>query len=589
MKTLTCDFVRKFVNEKRLRPAEYDFDNEIMPILSERPRFSQVVDLLTRMSVIVPDNTFSDKYTHHYFIHCHALNDGLIAAVAICNMIYSKYAYEVGDYLVDRSKSSNVSVVPNQVNIRMFPPIFTELNSECNDDEVTEDNEQQYDSDANLFLYHKSNPSEIFRFDNEGIRICFVIYSDEMIREELENSANNPIGNEKLFLPAYQAAEQLHYTYLNIPEDNVDDITCYIIDQIEKNGYSYKDSVKKHIQLLAKHPFVRNEYQAVAAIKNVLNTHIEMFGGMRILQPMDFREYTYERKKSSCSVGGNAHLIGLEKELEVVNGAVNLLEFDLERERRGLTSDLSGCNMVFAGQPGTAKTTVAREFARVLAERGIIPGRENFKECAKSDIVGQYVGHTAKKVDSLFQEIASKGGGVIFFDEIYTLAEKNCTCYDTEAINCITQNMENYRSKVFCIFAGYENKMNEFINANPGLSSRISTTVRFETYDDETLCRIFDSIVKENKFVITGEYKDVVKNFFSRLRTVRGKNFGNGREARNLFENVKRLTASRIFNGKKPTKSMLSSIAAEDVSAAAEEMLSAVINSRENEMKAIGF
>lgn len=91
-----------------------------------------------------------------------------------------------------------MSAIPNQVNIRMFPPIFVEQNTECSDDEVLEDDEQQCDCDANLFLYHKSNPSEIFRFDNEGIRICFVIYSDEMIREEIENSANNPIGSEML-------------------------------------------------------------------------------------------------------------------------------------------------------------------------------------------------------------------------------------------------------------------------------------------------------------------------------------------------------------------------------------------------------
>ena len=588
MKTLTCDFVRKFESEKRLRPAEFDFDNEIMPIIKERPRFYEVVDLINRMSLIIPDDTFSDKYTNHYFIHCHSLNDGLVAAVAICNMIYSKYAYEIGDYLVDRSRPFNTGMMPNQMNVKMFPPIFIEQIAECSDDDSSDD-EQQDDCNANLFLYHKSNPAEIFRFDNEGIRVCFVIYADEMIKEELENVAHNPFGSEKSFLSPAQAAEQLHYTYINISDDNVEDIMCYIVDQIEKNGFQYKDSVKKHIRSLAKHPSVRNEYQAVAAIKNVLNTHIEMFGGMRILQPMDFREYTYENKKNSCSVGDRAHLVGLEKELEIVNGAVNLLEFDLERERRGLTSNVSGCNMVFAGQPGTAKTTVAREFARVLAERGFIPGKDSFRECAKSDIVGQYVGHTAKKVDSLFQDIASKGGGVIFFDEIYTLSENNCTSFDTEAVNCITQNMENYRSKVFCIFAGYEDKMAKFINANPGLSSRISTTVKFENYNDETLCRIFDSIVKENQFVITGEYQDIVKNFFGRLRKARGENFGNGREARNLFENAKRFTASRILNVRKPSKAMLSSITAEDISAAAEEMLSSVIDSEKNKMKAIGF
>lgn len=244
--------------------------------------------------------------------------------------------------------------------------------------------------------------------------------------------------------------------------------------------------------------------------------------------------------------------------------------------------------MVFAGQPGTAKTTVAREFAKVLAERGIIPSTENFRECRKSDIVGQYVGHTAQKVDSLFQELHSKGGGVIFFDEIYTLSEKNNTSFDTEAINCITQNMENYRSSVFCIFAGYRGKMSDFINSNPGMSSRITTTINFATYDNSALCNIFDSIIRKNKFTVIGEYHDEINSFFDKLREMKGDNFGNGREARNLFDNAKRCAANRVISSKRLTKSMLSIITSEDIRTAAEEITASLIEEK-SKSSPIGF
>ena len=396
------------------------------------------------------------------------------------------------------------------------------------------------------------------------------------------------MGRKRISPP--QAAEQLHYTYIDIPDETSHHMARYITDQLEKNGFviNKSDSIRKNIIKLANHPSVQNEYQAVAAIKNVMNTHLELFGQMPVLNSIDFHNYTCTRKTIKSSVGKENVLVGLENELRLVNGAVNLLAYDIERMKRGLVSTVSGCNMVFAGQPGTAKTTIAREFATVLAERGIIPSIENFRECRKSDIVGQYVGHTAQKVDSLFQELHNSGGGVIFFDEIYTLSEKHSTCFDTEAINCITQNMENYRSSIFCIFAGYRQKMSDFINSNPGLSSRITTTINFSTYDNAALCKIFDSIIKKNKFTVEGNYYNEINAFFDKLREKKGENFGNGREARNLFDNAKRCAANRISTEKRPTKKMLSVITSEDIKIASEEIIASLIEN-ESRYNPIGF
>lgn len=581
MKFLGAEFARKFKKEKRLRPGDYDFINEIYPSLKERPRFKQVTDLIETLDRGVSDKVFSDSYTNHYFIHCHTLNDGLTAAVAICNMIYKKYIYEIGDYLVDMGNSGCDAPVVVNASIKMLSSAIMDNSCENFEDETEIEDEDELN--AGVFLYNETSLSDIFAYDSAGIRICFVIYAEDKIKHD-EELMPKGLFHTPASLPPQQAAMQLHYTYINIPADKRSEIAEIITDQITRNGFNC-ENVKKQIKALSQHPLITDEYKAVAAAKHIINTHIQSFNSLEYMLPIDFRDYVQvETKKTGDKFG----LVGLENELRIVKGTANSLAFDIERRNRGLTNDISGCNMIFAGQPGTAKTTMAREFAKILADKFIIPGIENFRECKKSDIVGQYVGHTAKKVDDMFKELADKGGGVIFFDEIYTLSEKNSTCYDTEAINCITQNMENYRTKVFCIFAGYENKMKEFIEANPGLSSRISTSVKFMPYDDDTLCKIFESMVKADNFVISGEYYDTIKDFFNKLRAIRKDNFGNGREARNLFENAKRFTANRVMQQKKTTKQQLSVITSEDITSAVNETLESMITG-EKKMNAIGF
>ncbi len=583
MNHLSSEYARKFKKERRLSPGEYDFDGVIYPALKERNRFSQVISLIDNIGNGVSDNVFSNSYTNHYFIHSNSLNDGLVAAVAICNMIYSKYTYEIGDYLVNLTSPCTPESAVINANVNILPAILGD-NGFPGNEEIEEEAE---DTDAGVFLYSDAAHNDIVAYDSAGIRVCFVIYAEEEIKSANEMMMNSMPPRKACSRSARQAAAQLHYTYINIPADKKEEIVDIVTEQFVKSGFAC-DNVKKQIKALSNHPLITDEYQAVAAAKHIINNHIQYCGSISYMVPVDFDDYVQvntDNKKAQMKT----KLIGLEKELGIVNGAVNSLAFDIERKNKGLTNDISGCNMIFSGQPGTAKTTTAREFAKILADRTIIPGIENFRECKKSDIVGQYVGHTAKKVDDLFKELDEKGGGVIFFDEIYTLSEKNNTCYDTEAINCITQNMENYRSKIFCIFAGYENKMKEFVDANPGLSSRISTNVKFKPYDDDTLCEIFESIVKGENFSIIGGYKDTLKDYFKELRKLRGDNFGNGREARNLFENAKRYTANRIMPEKKITKQMLSVMTSDDIRYAAEEILGSVITSAADKMSPIGF
>ena len=588
MKTLTTDFLKKLSETNSIRPAEYDLMREIFPIMEERPRFANVMRFCRCVLCSLDRSTFSDKYTNHYFIHAYSANDALLAAVAICNTIYEKYDYVIGDRLVDISSGgvvfplaafagngmcASVMVSPEQIT----PDGFSD---DCDNEDKREDN-------ASLFWYERSTPDSLTAYDADGVQVCFVLYADELIEKYKKEAGDSIFGSGINILPPRQAAAELHYTYIDIPKESSDELRVFITDYFNKKGFG-TSRVKKLVAALSERGCIKSEYHAASVCRCIMNRHLYRYAECGELDAEDFSDYLAVKSKAVRADKKDMKLIGLDKELKRICGAVNMLEFDRERYRRGLSYELSGCNMVFAGQPGTAKTSAAREFASMLMDRGIITDKANFRECRKSDIVGQFVGQTAKKVDDLFSELDSIGGGVIFFDEIYTLSENDSTCYDKEAINCITQNMENYRSSVFCIFAGYENKMKYFLESNPGLSSRVTANIIFAPYDNELLCRIFKNMVKSSNFVIREDCDSILNSFFGRLRELRGSNFGNGREARNLFENTKRIMADRVLAGRSISKASLMNITPDDISMAAKEILGSDIGGRKP-VRTIGF
>lgn len=553
-----------------LCPGEYDF-GKLLSVMKERSRFGGVVNLIDKIRAFMSRKAVSDLFTHHYFIHSNSFNDGLAAAVAIYYAIAEKYDYDIGDNIVNRSDPRNYPRSERS----MLPYIGV-----ADDDQPS------------VFIFQRSQKNILSDFDRCGIKIGFIIYSDDMdLADFILIDGEEEAAVHKL-PEARQIAAELHYTYVDIPADCDKMLALYISDFFVRNGFLISN-VKKQIKKLSELDCVRDEYTAVAAAKNVLNSHIEKLNELPKLMAADFLEYVGSNVPAAGtaapeSVGKN-RLIGLERERKELAGAINGLILNVKRQKAGAVNVPMGCNLVFAGSPGTAKTTLARMFAKSLAANGLIPSEENFKECRKSDIIGRYVGFTASMIDGMFSEMHQKGGGVIFFDEIYSLSEQDSSCYDKEAINCITQNIENYRSTVYCIFAGYKNKMKGFINSNPGLSSRISATILFDDYSNETLCEIFDSIVSSEEFVISGNYSKYLGKFFDRLREVRGENFGNGREVRNLFEGAKRIMASRVISADETSKKALSTIKAEEIKAAADNILASVIGDEEQHMQTIGF
>ena len=232
-------------------------------------------------------------------------------------------------------------------------------------------------------------------------------------------------------------------------------------------------------------------------------------------------------------------MIGLKNAKEVIETAVNYYKMrKLFRDEQGYAESPS-MHMVFTGNPGTAKTSVARLFAGIMRDNGLLSVGKLF-ELGRSDIVGKYVGWTADIVKKKFREAR---GSVLFIDEAYSLVDSSGSFGD-EAINTIVQEMENAREDTVVIFAGYPKEMKEFLKKNPGLRSRIAFHVPFDDYGTQELVSIAELIAKKRGSLFSDEAKEKLASVFDAAR--RSPDFGNGRYARNIVERAEMRRANRL-------------------------------------------
>jgi AAA+ superfamily predicted ATPase len=258
----------------------------------------------------------------------------------------------------------------------------------------------------------------------------------------------------------------------------------------------------------------------------------------------DMPTVTFKYDEAEDNGGGSVEelegLIGLTETKTTVTGILNYARARELYADAGIDKKLP-MHMIFTGNPGTAKTTVARLIARILSELGIIQNAE-LTEVGRADLVGQYVGWTATQVREVFEKA---DGGVLFIDEAYSLADgKNS--FGDEAINTIVQEMENRRDRVIVIFAGYPEEMGEFLNRNPGLRSRINFHVNFPDYSPAELYDILTLLTTQDGFYLADDVRDKVYPMLE--RAVRGKDFGNGRYVRNLLERALMRQATRLVS-----------------------------------------
>ena len=252
-------------------------------------------------------------------------------------------------------------------------------------------------------------------------------------------------------------------------------------------------------------------------------------------------------------------LEGLQRVKQQVNDWVDQIKAFKQREERGLAIPDVTYHMVFSGNPGTGKTTVARIMAEIYCALGIV-SEGHLVEVSKPDMVAGYVGQTAIKT----QEVLNKAkGGVLFIDEAYSLTMGGE--FGQEAIDTMLKYMEDNRDDLAVIVAGYEEPIENFIRSNQGLRSRFNTFIKFDDYTASELFNIFEGLCKKNQYKLTQEARALVRDYLKDFYAYRTNEFANGRDVRNLFEGVVTRQSKRVVGLKNATDEELTTIIPADL------------------------
>lgn len=251
-------------------------------------------------------------------------------------------------------------------------------------------------------------------------------------------------------------------------------------------------------------------------------------------------------------------LIGLTEVKKLVREVYAFAEIQKRRQKAKLVTEPLVLHMIFKGNPGTGKTTVARIIGKVFQEMGMLQ-RGHIIEVERADLVGEYIGHTAQKTR---EQLRKAYGGILFIDEAYSLARGGEKDFGKEAIDCLVKGIEDHRGEVILILAGYQQEMENFLSTNPGLRSRFPIHIDFPDYSQQELLAIADQMCQRRQYHLSPQARILVGKLSS---VEHGGYSGNARTVRNVIERAIRRQAVRLMEKPMLTKEDLMLIAPEDL------------------------
>lgn len=405
--------------------------------------------------------------------------------------------------------------------------------------------------------------------------------------QEMENRRSDVIVilagyNERMraFMEINEGLKSRIPYWIEFPDYNVDELTDIFQMMIKDRGFSVtEDAVKKARSIFEKARFmdhfgngryVRNLIEHAARNQSVrlLNAreNAESIRGKELFLITGDDISMLEESGKSDRKSGTARkefeeMIGLSSAKKIIHKAIAAFKLKKICMDKGIEKENPSFHMVFTGNPGTAKTTVARLFAEIMKDEKVLPSG-NFIEAGRAELVGSVVGSTAPLVKKKFKEAQ---GGVLFIDEAYALCDSYENGFGDEAINTLVQEMENHRDDVIVIFAGYAEQMQQFLDRNPGMASRIAFHVEFEDYSTKELCDMTRLMLSRRQMTITDGAMEKLKKIYEGAR--KDSNFGNGRFVRKMLEETEMNLAERVaqLDESKITAKLLTTIEEEDI------------------------
>lgn len=362
-------------------------------------------------------------------------------------------------------------------------------------------------------------------------------------------------------------------TYIDFKDYTAEELYQIFLLLCQKHGMTIEttalEDLKKHFEKMAKNKGlnfgngreVRNYFENTVIAHQAHRIAMMKEPSKEELSCIKYSDFNFDqqdvRTEITEALNELSQMVGLKRVKEEVNTLLSLAQNRKQREENGYAAETINMHMVFEGNPGNGKTTVARIMAKLLYNMGFI-GEEKIVEVSSPDLIAGYTGQTALKTRDV---IINAMGGVLFIDEAYAL---NSTAggFGDEAIAVLLKYMEDYHENLVVIVAGYEDEMEKFLNSNSGLKSRFPNVIHFEDYTADELLQIFELLCHKKQYAMTSEAKQLLHSF---IKSHKSEFRGNGRDVRNLFEKVQKKQAFRLAKEEKCTAKMLMEIVKEDI------------------------